>query len=200
MPLRKKRHSLTLLEMMVAFFLVGILLSTLWGLYHNWLLTSQKNQKRQTQVHKILFLKERLDKIALLTSSSQEEDQNFLFTPLEKAEGLPTVCFSYENAPDPDPAFNGKVCSLLYLNSIKQLCLATWAQENKPRIDFLFGPVDSFSLSYFDPQTNFWRDDWPETFHHLPLWMRLKIDGNEKLELLFRLDHSFEPILYVGDD
>lgn len=196
---RKKRHPLTLLEMMVAFFLMGILLATLWGLYRSWLVTSEKNQKAQIRIHKIIFLKERLDKIALLVASSQEGDSNCLFTPREKVEGLPTVCFFYENQPDPGPSFNGKVCSLLYLNSMKELCLATWSEEKEERIDILFQGVSSFSLCYFDPQTNFRREDWPEDFKHLPLWIRLIVEEEAKLELLFRLDHSFEPILHVGE-
>ncbi len=198
-PNRKKRHPLTLLEMMVAFSLLGILLATLWGLYRSWLVTSEKNQNAQVQIHKMLFVKERLDKIALLVASSQEGEANYLFTPRERVEGLPTVCFSYYNQPDPVPSFNGQVSSLLYLNSIKELCLATWSQEKEERIDLLLQGVSSFSLSYFDPQTNLWREDWPEDFKHLPLWMRLIVQADQKLELLFRLDHSFEPILYVGE-
>jgi hypothetical protein len=198
-PNRKKRYPLTLLELMVAFSLVSILLVTLWGLYRSWLVTSEKNQKLQSQVHKMVFLKERLDKIALLVASSQEGDANYLFTPQEKVEGLPTVCLSYYNQPDPTSSFNGKVCSLLYLNSVKELCLATWSQEKEARIDLLLQGVSAFSLSYFDPQTNLWREDWPESFHHLPLWMRLKVEADPKIELLFRLDQSFEPILYVGE-
>ena len=196
---RKKRYSLTLLEVIVAFTLLGFLLFVLWGLYRDWLAASEKNQKAQVQIHKLVFLKERLDKIALLLASDRERDANYLFTPGGKVEGLPTVCFSYYNQPDLDPSFNGKVCSLLYLNSVKELCLATWSQEKEARIELLAQGVSSFTLSYFDPQTNLWREDWPETFHHLPLWMRLKVDTDEALELLFRLDQSFEPILYVGE-
>jgi hypothetical protein len=196
---RKKRHPLTLLEMMVAFFLLGILLTTLWGLYRSWLVTSEKNQKAQVQIHKTVFLKERLDKIALLVVSSRESDVNCLFTPKEKVEGLPTVCFSYYNQPDPIPSFNGHVCSLLYVNSLKELCVATWSAEKEERIDLLLQGVSSFSLCYFDPQTNLWREDWPEDFKHLPLWMRLIVEAEAKLELLFRLDQSFDPILYIGD-
>ncbi len=198
---RKKKHSLTLLEITVAFFLVSILLSTLWGMYQSWLVTYQKNQKAQAQIHSTLFLKERIDKLAALVASppAQKKEKNFIFTPHEKVEGVATVCFSYYNEPDPDPSFNGRVYSLIYLNSIKQLCLASWSAEKKLRIDLLLKSVSSFTLSYFDPQTNLWRTNWPDTFEHLPLWMRLNTDGNEQLELLFRLDYPSEPILYLGD-
>ncbi len=197
---RKKKYSLTLLEITVAFFLVGVLLSSLWGIYYSYLVTHQKNQKIQAEAYKLLFLKERLDKIAsLVASSPSKEEKNTVFTPQEKVEGIQTVCFSYHNAPDPDPAFNGRVCSLLYMNSIKQLCLATWSTEKTPRIDILLQGTTSFSLNFFDPQINLWRNDWPDTIKHIPLWMRLNIDGQEKLELLFRLDHCLDPILYLED-
>jgi hypothetical protein len=197
---RKKRFSLTLLEITVAFFLIGILLSSLWGMYHSYLVTYQKNQKTQTAIHRLLFLKERLDKLCMqVASSPSKEDKNSVFTPEEKVEGVPTVCFSYYHAPDPDPAFNGRVCSLLYMNSIKQMCLATWSNEKTPRIDILLQSVSSFRLNFFDPQTNLWREDWPDNLKHLPLWMRLNTEGKEPLELLFRLDSPVDPILYLED-
>lgn len=197
---RRKKHFLTLLEICIAIVLLGILLSSLWGMYRRWMVTYQTQQKKQLNVHKILFLKQRLEQIATFmteTFSEEGEEKNTLFTPKQKSEGLPTLCFSYQNTPDSDPFFNGRICSLLYVSPDKKLCLATWGSDKRTRVDVLLDIVSSLSFSYFDPQTNLWRDDWPETLEHLPLWMRLKTNGEESIDLLFRLQHSLEPILYL---
>lgn len=198
-PPKRKKYNLTLLEISVAFFLLGILLSSLWGLYQSWLTTYQKNQKSQTQIQKLLFIHQRLDKLARLVSTPPpiEEEKNYLFTPEERIEGFETLCFSYYNAPDLDPSFNGRVRSLLFLNAQKELCLTTWSREKTPRTDILLKPVQGWALSYFNPQTNSWRDDWPGSFSHLPLWILCKIEGEEPFEIRLKIERSFEPILYL---
>lgn len=194
-----KKHSLTLLEISVAFFLLGILLSSLWGLYQSYLTTYQKNQKTQTQIQKILFIKQRIDKLVSLVAdpSPIEEEKNYVFTPSEKIEGFQTLCLSYHNSPDPEPLFSGRVRSLLYLNPNKELCLSTWAPDKQLRTEILLQKTLAFSLSYFDPQTNLWREDWPSSFGHLPVWILLKIESETLLELRFKVERSFEPILYI---
>ena len=89
------------------------------------------------------------------------------------------------------------MCSLIYLDNHKKLCLATWGTDGSARADVLLDQVDSLSFAYFDPQTNAWREDWPESLEHLPLWMRLKTSGEESIDLVLRLQHSLEPILYL---
>jgi hypothetical protein len=195
--LRRKKNFLTLLEISIAIFLLGILLSSLWSMYHRWMVTYQTQQTKQMQVHKILFLKQRLEQISEYMSGAPSDKENTLFTPKEKSEGFQTVCFSYQNAPDADPSFNGRVWSLIYLGPHKKLYLATWGYEEKTRVDVLLDFVDSLSFSYFDPQTNIWREDWPDSFEHLPLWMRLKLNEKDPINLLFRIQHSLEPILYL---
>jgi type II secretory pathway component PulJ len=199
----KKKYTLTLLEVCIAFFLVGILLSSLWGLYHRWLKTYQQNQKTQTQIHQLALFKEKMDQIAMFVGSPppEEKEKNSLFTLPEKIEEAPALYFSYYQEIDPDPLFLGKVGSLLYMVPSKKLCLATWPIDEQTgveaRIECLLEPASSFSVSFFDPQTNYWRKDWPDHMERLPLWMKLEIKGEEQKEFLFRFERSFDPILYL---
>lgn len=199
LPKRRQKYSLTLLEISIALCLTGILLSTLWGLYHHWLITYQQVQKKQTELHKILFLKERMERIIDLVAKPcpKEEDTHFLFTPSHQIEGFSSICFSYTNEPDPNFFFNGTVRSLLYINNLKKLCLTTWGSDQTNRTEILLAPLSSFSVSYFDVQTNSWREDWPDTLHHLPLWIRINIESTERIELLFSLRHPDDPIFYL---
>ncbi len=197
---QRKKHSLTLLEVCIAISLLGILLSSLWSMYRRWMSTYQIQQEKQIHIHKILFLKQRLEQIATSLAAipaENEQETNTLFTPKQNSEGLPTVCFSYQNLLDFDPSFNGKVWSLLYVDPHKRLCLATWAPDHKTRVDILLDSISSLSFAYFDPQTNLWRDDWPESLEHLPLWMKLQVNGENSIDLLFRLQQSLELILYL---
>lgn len=199
---RTQKHSLTLLEVSIAILLTGFLLSTLWGLYHRWLFTYQQMQKKQTELHKLVFLKERLSRVIDLVGvpSPKEEDLHFLFTPSDKIEGFTSLCFSYTNEPDPDFFFNGTLRSLLYVNNLKKLCLTTWGSNQTTRTETLLAPISSFSLSYFDLQTNLWREDWPDTLHYLPLWIRLTAESTESIELIFALRHPDDPIFYLTQE
>ncbi len=197
---RHKKHSLTLLEIAVAFSLLGVILTTLWGMYHHWLVAYQKNQKEQTEIHKILWVKTKLDTIASYVSAPPKEKDLYppsLFTPENLIEGFPTVCFRYRHPPDPELSFNGAVDSLLYINPQKALCLATWSLDQKMRIEQLMHPISSFHLSFFDEQTSMWREDWPDSMDHLPLWMKVQIETETTIELFFRTNYSLDPIFYL---
>lgn len=197
--MRKRKKNLTLLEMTIALFLTGILLSALWGIYHHFSVSYQKAQKEQVKVHKLLFLKEKLDLIASWVSSSsfKEEKESLIFTPQNKMEGLPTLSLSYEHGPDPELIFNHFVRSLLYVNNNKTLCLATWASKGQMRVETLLDQVSSLAFSYFDPEVNLWRENWPESFDHTPLWIRIKIESEGSLELILRVSTLEEPIIYL---
>ena len=193
----KKKSSLTLLEVSIALFLTGILLTTLVSLYRDWLISFQKVQKEEVLAHKYLFLKHRLTQISSLLA--KREDPIF-FSLEENIEGFPALCVSYDNAPDPDPSFNGPVTSTLYVDSQKNLCLKTVSKKNEIRLEILFHPISSFSLSYFDLQTNLWRDDWPKSFNEIPLWVRFKIESPEEqgpLDWIIQVSFPSDPILYL---
>jgi type II secretory pathway component PulJ len=193
----KVRSSLTLLEVSIALFLTGILLSSLVELYREWLISFQEVQKKEILAHKYLFLKHRLQQISALLA--KREDPIF-FSLEENMEGFPALCFSYDNAPDPDPSFNGPVTSTLYVDSKKNLCLKTVSKKNEIRLEILFHPISSFSPSYFDLQTNLWKDDWPKSFNEIPLWVRFKIESPEEQTLIdpiIQTSFPSDPVLYL---
>ncbi len=194
-PLKKKKHSLTLLEVAIAICLTAILVPSLWHVYQNWL-TSYKNvQLLQNKLEPRLFLKQRLERIGLLLTNLSEN--NFIFTPNEKSE-FPSVCFSYTNEPDVNPAFNDIVRSLLYVDNGKQLCLTTWGSTLESRTEILLTEIKSLEIFFFNPETNIWQSSWNESTP-LPIWIKLVIENssNEPLEIKIRSSFSKEPILYL---
>ncbi len=194
-PTKKKKHSLTLLEVAIAICLTAILVPSLWHVYQNWL-TSYKNvQLLQNKLEPRLFLKQRLERIGLLLRNLNEP--NFIFTPSEKSE-FPSVCFSYKNEPDVNPAFNDIVRSLLYVDGAKQLCLTTWGSTLENRTEILLTQIKSLEISFFNPKINIWQSSWDES-PPLPIWIKLIIGttSNETLEIKIRSSFTKEPILYL---
>lgn len=193
---KKKKNSLTLLEVTIAILLTGILLSSLWQIYHNWYKNYQKVQILQSKSHKLIFLKQKLEGLFFLTSIPDSD--NFLFTPKDLVNTYPSLCLSYKGGADPEPSFNRTLRSLLYVDNLNQLCLATWSDDLQNRIEILSTKISSFEIVFFDHETKSWQESWPETLEHLPLWIKLHIktpDGEEKLT--FRVLHPEGPILYL---
>jgi hypothetical protein len=189
--MRKAKHSLTLLEVAIALVLTGILLSVLWKVYHNWYKTYETVQVLQAKAHKKLFVKERLEKLSSAISTYHEG--HMLFNPSTES-----LCFCYKGEADPTPSFNGMVRSLLYVDSAKQLCLASWSSSKESRIEVLKDRVSSLSFAFFDTQTRSWSDFWEESLDHLPLFVKVIIktpEGEESYRLTTTITEG--PILYL---
>lgn len=188
---KRAKSALTLLEMSIAIFITGILLSSLWGMYHNWYKSYDKAQKTQIKLHRMIFLKHRLEQ--LFSQVAQPDKRPFLFTPLQN-----TLCLCYEGGPDPELAFNKAIRSLIFLDESKRLCLTTFSEDRQSRTEVLLDKVSFLEISFFDPQINSWQMIWPEEVDHPPLWVQLKWKRElEEETLIFRSNHPMEPILYV---
>lgn len=198
--MKKIKHSFTLLEVTLAIFLTGILLSVLWNLYHRWYQSYLETQQVQQQTNESLLFHHRLHRAFSLFSSpaSHGNGPKFFYTPKGKINAYPSLYFSYANEADPEPGFNLCVSSLLYLNSSKELCLLTWGKQDQTRHEILLDNVKSFELHFFDPEEMDWREDWPETFEQEPIWVRVHIERTSHPEIFtFRISRSEEPILYL---
>ena len=196
---RTPKQAFTLLEISIAMVLTGILLSTLWKTYFHWTLVQQQIQKASEHLHRTLYAELRLQHVMKQFDTPPPKDQKtFLFTPQELMQDLPTLCLCYVNEIDPEMTFNGLVRSLLYVNEKRQLCLATWNAEQEARVEVLLDAISSLEFSFFDPQLHLWETQWPESYDHLPLWMRLTVKTpKEEEQLFFQVCHPFDPILYI---
>ncbi|MBS0627881.1 MAG: prepilin-type N-terminal cleavage/methylation domain-containing protein [Verrucomicrobia bacterium] len=189
---KKVKQALTLLEVNIAIFITGILLSALWGLYYNWYKSYDKAQKIQSELHNILFAKCRLEQIFDRVAKSKKDQ--FVFTPEKEV----TLCLSYEGGPDPDPLFNKTLRSLLYKDDRGRFCFATWSPTLESRVEVLLDEVSSLEFFFFDLQTASWQSTWKEEIDHLPLWVKVYIKRKGKEEtMVFPLRYPLEPILYL---
>ncbi len=194
---RRAKQALTLIELMVALLLTGLLLAVLWQGYCAQQQVSRKIEKEKILTQKLLFCKQRIEKI--LFQFAHEGTQHILFTPTTTKNITDTLCFSYEQTADPDPSFTGIVKSLLYTDETKQLCLATWSSEQQCRIEILHDNVLQIKYGFFDPDTNTWHDSWPESFTHPPSWLRLQmsiVDQKETPWFFWKIGIQEGPIFY----
>jgi hypothetical protein len=202
--MKRSKYSFTLLEVTLGIFLTGVLLSALWNLYHRWYRCYFEIQKAQQQTNESLLFHHRLDRLFTLFRSFEQEgtQPNFLYTPSEKTNGLATLYLSYENEADPNPDFNLSISSLLYLNGAKELCLVTWGENQQIRNEVLLDHVQSYVFAFFDPDTMDWRDNWPDTLDHDPIWLRITVQrsSSQPEAFTFRLMQSQEPILYQENE
>jgi|GEM_PF-1958099 len=192
---RKKKYSLTLIELLVAIFLTGILLTLLWQTYHVYVKQASLLRQKQQDVYKVLFVKQRIDK--LFAQGIRCQSKTSLFTPKQRDGDSCSFCLLYEGGPDPDPSFNGPLRSLLYVDDRKRLCLATWSFDRKSTVEVLQEDILSFSLSYFHKDHKVWQQEWPETITQLPLWVRCTYTTPKGEEILtFQVQMPEDPIIY----
>jgi hypothetical protein len=195
--MKRKKKFFTLLEVVLAVFLTGLILSALWELHHRYYLGYKKIQILQAQTEKKLFLHQRMK--TLLATIANQSQKARLFTPgnLE----APSFAFCYEQAADQSPALNGPVCSLLYIDSQKRLCLCTWPEnQSTSRIEILHDSVLDLRLFFFHPEAHIWQESWHpfEEQNPLPLWMKMEISfqKNKTETFIYKVINPTTPILY----
>lgn len=182
---RKKKSCLTLLEVIIATFLSGILLAVVLQTYQIYIRQNREMKKQQESLFTYLLIKQRIDKLFSLLISHQ--DQAVVFTLPSKGSPSMCLCFLYEGSADPDPLFNGLLRSLLFVDENRRLCLTTWSLDRESLTEVLEEGVLHLSFSFFHKDTNSWQEDWPEIQTQLPLWVRLFYETPEgKKEIQFQ--------------
>jgi type II secretory pathway pseudopilin PulG len=189
MPIKKK-HAITLLEVLVCLILAGIVLSFLFSLLRQ---TLEKKQEI-AQLKQLMLPREMMRlKINQIISSLAKEDSN-IWT--DQYENYPALFFCYENK-DKDPHFCGTIHSALYVNNHKQLILSTFSKQNSKRDELLLENVSVFTFELFDQTKVIWQSEWPSSKKQLPemLCLHLKID-RDIYDVAFFVVNPENPIAY----
>jgi len=129
-----RRRPLSLLEVMIAIFIAGILFAVLFRSQ----MDTATSARTVEQVKQAVYQREKFY-LRLLP----------LFSHLEKcALDEKRLVLTYDNGADPDPAFCGRVHSLLYMDK-NCLLLATWGKEDKLRTEVLWEGAKGLSFDFF---------------------------------------------------
>ncbi len=200
--MRKKTHSLTLLEVVIALTLAAILLTVLLQFFAQ----SNKQHIRVQEIKKtvlpIELMRQRLIHLisCLATPSIEkgEEDLQFYTQTSSIAQG-DALFFSCDYEIDPDPAFCLKTQEMLYLNLEGQLCLLSWGKEDASRQEVFLEGIKSLSFSFFDPKKKTWTRRWDKK-SPLPSLFKMiwatKDMPKKPQECAFFFSTSDTPIIY----
>jgi type II secretory pathway component PulJ len=153
----KKKHTFTLLEILIACVLASVLLSFLFTYFRQTLVRKQQLHTIKEKVMQIELVRLRLTHLFDRMAQSKGTVQS---VPHEEADGKALLLYADQGI-DPQAAFNGASYVMLYKTRDKRLALCRWDKEKKEkRIDTLLKKVESVTFSYFADGK--WEDKWPK--------------------------------------
>lgn len=184
-----KRRSLTLLEIMIAIVLLGVLLT---GLFNGFRQAVKKNITTRELKQRILPLELFQQRLKLIFS----HQSTLWLQPHPEATGT-ALWMSHEQEADPEFDLCGPIQSMLYLTSAKELCLVHWSEQGRGRVETLVNKVEGFSCRFFDGKE--WIDTWPKNKKEQPKMVKINLK-REKQEtpFVFFLSDPEEKIVYKG--
>lgn len=186
----KKKHSITLLEVLIGLVLMGIIVSFLFSLLRQ---TLEKKQE-MAQLKQMIFPREmmRLKMNQIINSLAKKESG--IYT--DSYEDHPALFFCHENK-DKEINFCGVIHSMLYVNEHKQLVLTTFSKQDSKRDEILLENIHAFTFELFDQTKAIWESKWPKTKAQLPEMVRLhlKID-QDPYDLVLFVTEPKNPIIY----
>lgn len=187
----KKKCSITLLEVVIAIVLLGVLLT---GLFNSFRQGLTKNLSARELKQKALQLELFQQKIKNLFSAADGvwiEDH-------PESVGL-SLYVNFEEKIDPDFDMRGKLQGMLFLNAKKEVCFVNWTKNGEGRIETLLDVVDSFKCRLFDPKKGEWNAVWPQKKEESAVMAAIDLTWNgSKIPFVFFLKPSNEKISYSG--
>lgn len=159
-----KKHSFTLLEVMIALSLAAIFFSALMTCYYNAAKQKQWIQKLKQRTLPIELIRQKL--MHLFSKTAGYSLPVFYSGTHADAKGI-CLLFSYFEEVDPDPSLCGERMNMLYLSQENELCLVTWGPSGHGRKEVLLPKVRTLSFSFFNPDSRDWQPLW-ETKEKFP--------------------------------
>ena len=187
-----KKHTITLLEVLICVILAGIILSFLFSLLRKTLEKKQEIAQLKQWVYPREMMRLKIHQI--VATLDRNTDESSIWTEQDN----PLRIFFRYNHKDRNPSFCGIVCSLLYVNEEQQLCLSTFSKrDGERRKEVLLENVSDFSFDLFNAKKVLWQSEWLETEKQLPEMMQLhlKID-QEYYDLVLFVTDPENPIPY----
>jgi hypothetical protein len=190
-----KRHSLTLIEVVIAAFLCSLIFTFLIQSY----MDTQRQRiaigpcREQTLLSSRIYLR-----LAPLFSHLKESSKTeILATPHTLNGGI--AC-TFDNGIDPSPEFCHRITGQLFLDQKQRLCLKTIGSEHKIREEVLCEGVRSLQFSFFDPEIAEWQKQCSvENLAAAPKMIKLEIVFKDfktpPLEWVFFTHLRNEPIV-----
>ncbi|MFY7842493.1 MAG: hypothetical protein ACOVOR_00515 [Rhabdochlamydiaceae bacterium] len=154
---RKSSH-LTLLEVMISFFLLGALLFVLIFTFRDYSLSSVNIEK-----DKQIFLRKSLFNLILKRHLlCLEDDPTLFFVDSYKDSLQPALFFSLKEDLDIEEAFSKGNRIVLFIDFEKKMILRSIGDDKKIRDRVVYENVDKVDYIFFHPLSQTWQSQWKQ--------------------------------------
>lgn len=191
--MKKKRRSLTLIEVVIALAVTGILISFLWQSYFNCqkqLITLEAHKK--SYMDKIFFHETISDLIIRLTPNKRCSP---VHTPNTDSTHPKTLILYSDAHIDVDPDFTGP-CYFGLIHMEKKLMLTHWGSSDKKRTSVLLDDVEDVDFLFYNTLSKSWVKHWDKKSISVPMMIKIKIGNLGANEFIFFPQLDIEPIKY----
>jgi type II secretory pathway pseudopilin PulG len=190
MQMRKKRP-LTLLEVIIATILLGILLAGLFNIFRQGIKKSIAARDLKQQILQLELFQQKMKNLFT------QEKGVWIEQHLE-AQGN-ALFIAFEQKTDSDFEMCGDLQGMLFLNAKKELCFASWSEKASLRVETLLDKVDGFTCRLFEAKKGEWASSWPPKKAERPVMASIDLIWNEKqIPFVFFLASCNEKISYSG--
>ena len=193
--MKKKKRSLTLIEIIIALAITGMLISFLWQSYYNCqkqLIALEATKK--SYIDKISFQQAVSSIVTRLTNNKNTAS---IHTP-KCDRSLPKILILYADAQiDIDTDLSGP-CYFGIGQCEDKLVMTQWGANEKKRVTSLINGIQSVDFLFYDVASSSWVDFWDKKNKKTPLMIKIRIDNSEKKEFVFFPQLNIEPIKYIS--
>jgi len=193
--MKKRKKSLTLLEVIIALSLASILLTTVFSTYYQITVAHRKLEKAKEAVLSNKIIQQRLCYIfshlsfeKKINSSTQTESIPPFYTSKLPDSKEIALILEYNNGIDPDPSFCGNIKSELYLTHENELCLMSYSLNGMKRKEIFKENISRWQMTFFEPLS---KDP------HTHSWDFEKEGAPPIVEIELFLNQEIEPLIFT---
>jgi type II secretory pathway component PulJ len=191
----KRKNNFTLLEIVIALFLISIIMTYLFGFFTKVLKIETDIEKKKEQIFERNNLHIKLNYIFSHVAQKGMSKLNSLYNEENEKK---VVYIKFNNETDPDPKFSGYIKAKISLDKNNNLLLQTFSKDkNEYREEILFKNVKNIKYQFLANGNEnlqkhtmqkvsnniYWYNFWPKNANLLP--SAIKIIINKKIEFAF---------------
>lgn len=218
--MRRKKASFSLLEILIAFVLAGILFGCIFSNFHQTYKLQSQIEKAHTTIRNRqagqIHLYSLLSKLPTSTEDERAKDPSEKPEEKNKPEKVKSSWFYTDTFKSSralwfslvvdyakDTRFVGPLTYCLYLDDkTHSLKILTRNLKGHELTEEIMHGIKSWDLSMFDPEKAVWVDKWPKSTSYLPSLIKITVfeqeegNKNKPVEFSFALASARQPLVF----